>query len=289
MPRILLAGMNKFPNQFTRYLSAKGCEVVHVSGDPGGHIPTDCEAVIITKCQISHEKFYKTKELYKDLDKPVFITDYGITPIKERLEAFLSKFPKVTKAEPETVMATAFKKEMPTYMKSNDKADKIIENDYKNSVPIRETLTKLKEMRQPDGNPYSVNYISTLRSRLSLKVNEKPKAEKKVATPAPSRERRVEQPKPDKAVKQDKGVLIYNILSSAISTNEKANLIWQLLTGSFIEPQVVVTKSKDGLKFSTVHPISMERKDFLTLSQQQATAVLQHLAQVEDFATDPNA
>lgn len=93
-PKILLAGMNRYPNQFSRKIEQLGCETVPLSGDPGGHIPTDCEAVIITKCQSSHEKFYQVKDAYKALNKPVFITDFGFSPIKERFTEFLKKLPR---------------------------------------------------------------------------------------------------------------------------------------------------------------------------------------------------
>ncbi len=272
MPKILLAGMNRPSNQFTRFLESRGCQVVHISGDPGGSIPTECDAVIITKSQISHEKFWKTKDLYKDLDKPVFITDFSVSPIKDRLEQFIAKF-KSDKT-----------KNMPTYMKTNELADKIIETDWADNVSIKETMLKLKDMRQPNGDTYSIHYITTVRGRMGLKPA------KPAPTPVKAKEpeRKVEPVAPQKTISVDKAELVMRILLTPVSTSEKAELIMQVLMGKAAEHSVVVRKSKRGLEFLVVNPISQVESPLLTLSQTQAVAIVQHISEVEDFATDPS-
>lgn len=292
--------MNRSENQFTRFLEKKGCEVVHISGDAGGHIPTDCEAVIITKCQTSHEKFWQVKDLYKDLDKPVFITDFGISPIRERLEQFLSKFPKVTaKYTPgdETIMSKALKEALPTYMKNNDRADKIITEDYLKGLSAKDTLGKLKDYRQANGSAYSINYIVAFREEIVRQYrpapSTKPKVESKGPTQpsvAPSRERRVEPAKPVKAVEvTGLASAVEHVLNmSDITRDQKAHMLWQLINRQPLQAHVTIRKTKQGLQFFSTNPIDKVESPLVTLTQVQAIAIVQHLSEVEDYATDPN-
>lgn len=83
--RILLAGMNYMPNQFTRNIEALGCEVIHTSGDPGA-FPRWCDAVVIAKCQ---DKFWAVKNDYLKQKKQVFIAD-NFSSIRERFEKYVN-------------------------------------------------------------------------------------------------------------------------------------------------------------------------------------------------------
>lgn len=88
---ILIAGMNYFPNQFSRKIENYGCDVEECSGDPDGGIPTWPDAAIICKSHISHTKFDRVKQAFINAGKPVFIADHSFSTIKERVEAFLKE------------------------------------------------------------------------------------------------------------------------------------------------------------------------------------------------------
>lgn len=88
--KILLAGMNGIDNQFGRSIAKYGCEVIHTSADPGS-FPTECDATVIVKCQISHKKFEDVKNTYKALKKPIFVANTGFTQIKEEFESYVER------------------------------------------------------------------------------------------------------------------------------------------------------------------------------------------------------
>lgn len=88
--RVLLAGMKIPQNQFTRALTKYGCEVVHTDPDPG-KFPTNCDAAVIAKCQISHQKFWDVVECYNDQEKKVFYAVNGFSEIKKEFEVYMNQ------------------------------------------------------------------------------------------------------------------------------------------------------------------------------------------------------
>ncbi len=102
--RILLAGMNYAPNQFTRNIEKLGCEVVSTSGDPGS-FPKWCDAAIIAKCQCSHQKYWDVKNAYLQAKKPVFTAE-NFSSIGESVTEFVRK--KKEEMAGRTVLGRAF-------------------------------------------------------------------------------------------------------------------------------------------------------------------------------------
>lgn len=86
--RVLLAGMKLAQNQFSRAIEKYGCEVVHTNPDPGG-FPVNCDAVVVAKCHLSHQKFWDVREAYKD--KPIFYAVNGFSEIKEAFEMYVNQ------------------------------------------------------------------------------------------------------------------------------------------------------------------------------------------------------
>lgn len=89
--KILLAGMQYLPNQFSRAIEKLGCEVVHTNGDPGA-FPRWCDAAVIAKTQIGHRKYLDVKNDYSTQGKVVFVCDHSFSTIKERFEEFVAEF-----------------------------------------------------------------------------------------------------------------------------------------------------------------------------------------------------
>ncbi len=87
--KVLLAGMNYLPNQFSRAIEKYGCECIHTSGDPGD-FPINCDIAVIAKGHISHAKHTAVKDGYKNLGKPFLIASNGFSEIKERFEELLA-------------------------------------------------------------------------------------------------------------------------------------------------------------------------------------------------------
>lgn len=90
--KVLIAGMHYTPNQFTRGAHNLGLQWVHFKGkQPREHLPKDCNAAIIARCQISHGDFYRVKEEYLAMKKPIFVAVQSFSEIAEPMQEWLKK------------------------------------------------------------------------------------------------------------------------------------------------------------------------------------------------------
>jgi hypothetical protein len=89
--KVLVSGMDLFPNQLTRAVEGYGCKVYHVNGDPGKNFPRFCDIAIIGTKVSSHQKVWDVKDAYKEQKKPVLVTNTGFSEIRERFEELLVK------------------------------------------------------------------------------------------------------------------------------------------------------------------------------------------------------
>lgn len=145
--KILLAGMHTTPNQFTRGIQNFGCHWVHWHGSSTREeMPTNCDAVVIAKCQISHAAFWKAKDAYLGMKKPMFISSHSFAEISSTLQQWLKDvghlddLGRVKRKEPEviiknTAMSHAFRQAAP-----------ILPKEEENPVP-RPTIPNFDEVR----------------------------------------------------------------------------------------------------------------------------------------------
>lgn len=92
-PKVLLAGMHFENNNFTRQLRNMGCQVFWWSAsNPRRAMPAFCDAVLIAKCQISHEAHKLAKDTYISRGKPVFIADHSFSTVRERISNWLTYY-----------------------------------------------------------------------------------------------------------------------------------------------------------------------------------------------------
>ena len=88
-PRVLVAGLFREDNQFTRTLKKNyGCDVVWTNLDHPT-FPTDAEVVVIVTSHINTAKILKIKEAYKELKTPILVAAQGFSDIKETFENYL--------------------------------------------------------------------------------------------------------------------------------------------------------------------------------------------------------
>lgn len=86
---ILIAGLNQEDNQISRKLKKTyNCKISHTTGDHGA-FPTNADAVIVVKAQISHGKYDAVVQSYKG--KKIFVTRDGFTRIQEEFHAFMKE------------------------------------------------------------------------------------------------------------------------------------------------------------------------------------------------------
>lgn len=116
MLNVLLVGVKRSPDQFTRFLdSYEGVLYETMNGDAGQRIPDKFDAVIIVKGLISHDMFWRVKDRYVELGRPVISCGLSTSEIKKEFEDLLHSrgIPVIRKgthmAPPDTALAGAFK------------------------------------------------------------------------------------------------------------------------------------------------------------------------------------
>jgi hypothetical protein len=172
--KVLVAGMENLHNQFGRQLKKYGLDVVHTDADPG-KFPTDCDAVILVICHLSHQKFKDVKNYYKH--RQTFSTNNGFSEIKRQFEDWLLGATPVK--ESKTAMAEAFKEaatnERPPrrYVHTQEVLDKvktIVKECFEAGMDTRETAEYLKHEghKKASGGDYEVVDVSGIKNRMGI-------------------------------------------------------------------------------------------------------------------------
>lgn len=151
--RILLAGMHYVPNQFTRGIQNLGCVWKHWHGERG-NLPTDCDAVVIARCQIGHTPFWQAKEAYLEMKKPIFVSNHSFAEIAEPLTNWLKdvghldelgrpKKQPEEKRKLETAMARAFQQAQAPLPKEEPKQEEPVSVTRPEFEQIRSVVNKM--------------------------------------------------------------------------------------------------------------------------------------------------
>ncbi len=93
-PRILIVGMNKEDNQFSRFVTQNDAEPVFQEVKRGRlpDIDESCDAFILVVAFISHTNFKKVKDQIKSLCKPFFISTGSTSEIADPLTTWISDY-----------------------------------------------------------------------------------------------------------------------------------------------------------------------------------------------------
>lgn len=288
--RILLAGMNHFPNQFSRALDKYGIEVVHISGDSSGHIPSDCAAVVIGTCQASHTKYGQVKDYYKRLGRPVFVSYQSFSPIKERFETFLKTegfMERIVRraAGGETVMSQAFKqaKEPKRAVHPHEIVNKIytiVRECFEAGMDLTQTVEMLKAegYKKASGEEYVNADVSFIRNSLGLKARSRkvlPTTPKPVKPPASG---------------DIKLTLISKVLDSALPGDRKLDLLERINRGEITKEDATISRrvrldgnQGEGLQLFTSNILSNNDKPVIVMSKLQAAIILESLSAIHGF------
>ncbi len=294
--KILLAGMNNYPNQFSRSIERYGCEVVHISGDAGGTIPI-CHAAIISKGHISHTKFDQVKERYKSVGKPYFIVDQSFSVIKERFEAFLNQY----KHLPKTAMAQAFvqaqtptppieeqdmhKKRMVHTKDVVEKIHKIVKDCYQANMTPIETVEMLASegLKKASGEPFKNQDISGLRWTLGLRPQQTIVVSETVNEVAPA------PPKP-RLKMSNQLELIGKVLSANIDSDRKLDLVEKIQSGTITSETAAITRkirlpgsNGEGIEVLSASIFADTDRSMIVLTKPQAIAILEVIESLEAF------
>jgi hypothetical protein len=299
--RVLLVGMQRSENQFSRALRKYDLEVVHISGDPGGHVPSDISAAVFGTCHMSHRKFDHVKAICKGRNIPIFISSHSFSSIKERFENFLNLQEdkmRVVRRTPDgqTVMAKAFqqaqedpvaKKRFVHDDKTLETIHKIVKECFDAHMDIAQTAEMLKAEghTKASGVDYSNQDISSIRWKLGLKVRE----QNAVATPKPVPAPAPKVPKAPKA--KDAALdLIGQVLESKLQMDRKLHLIERIKNGEITRVDSAVARrvrlpdnQGEGLQLLASNILSEHDKPIITMSKIQALTILEALPAIHNF------
>lgn len=250
-PRVLLAGMHVFENNFTRQLQGLGCEVIWYDGRPGKSFPHFCDFAVITTVQCSHHGKWAVQEAYKKLGKPCFTIAHSFSPIKGQVAQLVTewnmKHPgttmsqafqvaekkeepvKLVKSEPAPVAAV--KKAVPVY--DANRIERVIRECHAADMSAQETADMLKAegLCNSWGSDYTAPNIYNWKNRLKLtKQNAgsptaRPVASKAVAVGSAPTE-------PAKRSQSNEAQMFDRILKLDMSPERKVELLTRVNSGA---------------------------------------------------------
>jgi hypothetical protein len=317
--RILLAGMENTDNQFGRSIARLGCEVIHTSGDPGP-FPTNCDAAVIAKCQISHKKFEQVKDTYKAMKKPFFIASIGFTQIRDEFEAYVAKnkpAPVVVAKAPEVVRRNTFVN-TPTLVRVQapppkpaeaqrkrltsevtDKIRQIISDCHLRGEgnPVMVAEIAKAGLKKASGEPVDAGYVSQYKFWMIkegiIPKRDEVKSEALSTSPAKVDElvdKRVPEEEVDDAAAGRQLALLGKVFASNLAPDRILRLAKRIQAGEILaEESITATQAKtvNGTILQITRTSIFSDKDvpLLTLSRVQALALAQVQHQIEDFAT----
>lgn len=265
--KILLAGMNGTDNQFGRSLAKYGCEVIHTSADPGS-FPTECDAAVIVKCQISHKKFEDVKNTYKALKKPIFVASIGFTQIKEEFESYVERM------KPPPPLPTPVLKvpEVPRRGFSNI------------PVMLKEEGKKVKRIIRAEDDPDNDRYVPPEDRYVPPEDRSTKVAVVPVRSPAPTSTQVGE------TTAATQLALIDRVLSSGLPQDQVLRLLTQIRSGEVIKEETITADQvrQDGetvLQVTKSSIFAQTESHVISLKRSQALAIAAVWSQVEDFAT----
>jgi len=308
--QVLMAGMHDLDNQFGRALRRyPGVEVIHTSPDPG-EFTADADAVVIVKCQLSHQKFWDVKAAYKG--KPVFITDLSFSPIKERFEKFLADEGMKVPGKPDGILAQAFKTalspktptpalkpapEERTVMKHKKhrpemlaKINQTIIECTNAGMGTTEVLEFLEHegLRKASGESFRRQDIDNKKFQLRQQGRMSPGGTR--AAPV-SAEKKPRLSTPASSTADQQLELIGKVMKSMISANLKIDLVERIQRGELTHEETpfatkVQTDLGPRLRIQVQSIYNSEPKPLVTIDKFQAVGILKLFTEIKKFADD---
>lgn len=313
--RILVAGINYQPNQFSRELEKYGCVPIHVNGDPNGQFPHFCDAAIVVSSYSSHARYWAVKDVYKKDGKRCFLTGTGFSQIREDFENFLKERrgfvrPPERKVEvtvtagelkvPSAWVAKVAKKEEvpvnkvtvkpgPRGLKYSDETLNRIYSEIDKAWQSNKTLQSAADelnkagIKKTNGTHFKYSDIAQLRHSPAYKIFTG--APIKVTEKAGLKITQVA-----KYEKEDTPViggmnLIQQVTVSSLPLTEKIELIHRITLGEITNPEtterIIVDNQLVIEKVSILRPKA--ENPHVTLTREQANLVLSNLAAINSF------
>lgn len=189
LPKVALYGFKQKHNQFSRALANYKVHYVYRSDKDSIPDPSmKFEAVILCTAQISHQRFWKIKDICKHYNIPCYISEAGFTRIKE---VFDKKF--LLKEKPVEVFQEILKEPIEEKKMSKKRKKFTAEERYKFRAAVKDLVENkgflgystdmiehLTEMgfKSPNGGPINSSMISAAYKALYFSTNAKEIREK---------------------------------------------------------------------------------------------------------------
>lgn len=288
--KVLVAGLHKHDNNFTRRVTELGCEPLFSDGDPGKNFPTDADVVIFLTTYLSHSKYYAIKGYYKKAGKQIFEARGGWSSIEQRFMAYLADHQPtpVTQENKDNVinisasyqpnqnqeheermlkMDTKLSARLPSEVRA--RVQKIVEDCYKADMSIKETADMLNAegLTTANGRPFDISAVNQYRVGVRRKLKTSNIANEGVRV--------------DQTSKMDIVELIAKVNSSKMSSEAKVRTIERILAGEIKDDVVVeatIASNSNGIPILSLvrRTITSEQpKSRLTLTPSQAEMVIE--------------
>ncbi len=159
----------------------------------------------------------------------------------------------------------------------NEEANKVIAECYNAEFTLKETLKMIEDLKQADGSPYNVTYITTLWNQLGYTPRKRAeKAHKRVTEKKIAEAVAIAQ---TPLIKRSITVAVQQVLDMVLSKDQKAKLLQSILNGDDIT-SLRVERGDRSLRFI------LGQSSLLTLDKVQAQAILSHFKEIETFAQE---
>jgi hypothetical protein len=304
--KVLLSGIQYYPNQFSRQIESYGLECIHQNGDPGQFLPTDVHAVVIATSQTSHQKMWDVKDHAKRLNVPLFISYTGFSQIKEQFEKWLVEANGIASRKsattPNSAMAHAFKLATtpppPTPQLATPQVNKM-KLDPSDPSSRRAYANAARDLMLKGHNEgFSARQIKHLLINEGFKTNSKGdewqehniyqtinyNTVKKFKVKAKSRTTtaptaKLKSPRPDSQME-----LIQKVMSSKLPKDRKFELVEEISAGLMLtDNTVMVVREEDKIKLVARNIFKEADEDLLMLDIITATAVIQSFKEIKAF------